>query len=159
MSDNHTSTSTATQTRVSWDVAQPFTLAVTPQADDIDGLNHTNNAVYVRWCEQAAWEHSSVLGLDLDDFRRLDRGMAIRRGEYDYLLPTLVGEPLMLGTWLRAGDSALSMQRCFQLVRLEDQATVMRACWDLVCIEISSGRPKRLPPEFNAVYLPVMVSA
>ena len=29
--------------------------------------------------------------------------MAIRHGEYDYLLPTFAGEALVLGTWLVAG--------------------------------------------------------
>jgi acyl-CoA thioester hydrolase len=79
---------------LAWDHPHPFTLALAPQPGDIDGLNHTNNAVYVRWCEQAGWAHSETLGLTLDDYRRLDRAMAIRRGEYDYLLPTLPGEEL-----------------------------------------------------------------
>ena len=87
-----------------WDYPYPFTLPRIPQAADIDGLNHTNNAVYVRWCEQAGWAHSEALGLTLDDYRRLDRAMAIRRGEYDYLLPTFAGEALLLGTWLVARD-------------------------------------------------------
>ena len=55
-----------------WDYPQPFILPVMPQAGDIDGLNHTNNAVYVRWCEQAGWAHSEGLGLSLDDYRRLE---------------------------------------------------------------------------------------
>jgi hypothetical protein len=41
-----------------WDLAQPFTLELTPQSGDIDGLNHTNNAVYVQWCERIGWAHS-----------------------------------------------------------------------------------------------------
>jgi acyl-CoA thioester hydrolase len=40
-------------TIMSWDYSQPFTLSLTPVAEDIDGLNHANNAVYVRWCEAA----------------------------------------------------------------------------------------------------------
>jgi acyl-CoA thioester hydrolase len=140
-----------------WDHPQPFILAVTPQAGDIDGLNHTNNAVYVRWCEQAGWAHSDSLGLSLDDYRRLDRAMAIRRGEYDYLLPTLVGEALRLATWLVGGDGKLSMERRFQLVRDSDGATVLRGRWDLVCIELSSGRPRRMPAEFLDTYMPVIV--
>ena len=138
---------------IAWDLPNPFTISVAPQASDIDGLDHTNNAVYVRWCEQAGWAHSIALGLGLDDYRRLDRAMAIRRGEYDYLLPTAADELLLLGTWLTPGDSPLSMNRLFQLVRLKDQCTVLRARWNLVCIELSSGRPKRLPPEFSAAYL------
>jgi acyl-CoA thioester hydrolase len=140
-----------------WDHPNPFTLPRVPQAADIDGLNHTNNAVYVRWCEQAGWAHSEALGLSLDDYRRLDRAMAIRRGEYDYLLPTFAGEALVLGTWLVAGDGKLAMARRFQLVRERDGATVLRGRWDLVCIELSSGRPRRMPQAFLDAYMTVVV--
>jgi acyl-CoA thioester hydrolase len=141
------------QSGVAWDRPAPFIFPVTPQASDIDGLDHTNNAVYVRWCEEAGWAHSNALGLTLADYKRLDRGMAIRRSEFDYIFATNAGEELLLG------DSPLAMQRCFQLVRQRDSATVLRARWDLVCIELSSGRPKRLPPEFSAVYVPAFSAA
>jgi len=136
-----------------WDRPNPHIISIVPQAADIDGLDHTNNAVYVRWCEQAGWAHSVALGLGLDDYRRLDRAMAIRRGAYDYLLPTFLDEALLLGTWLMPGESAISMDRVFQLIRVSDACTVMRARWNLVCIELSTGRPKRLPTEFSTVYL------
>ncbi|MBA5638593.1 acyl-CoA thioesterase [Duganella sp. LX20W] len=137
-----------------WDRPHPFILPVSPQAADIDGLDHTNNAVYVRWCEAAGWAHSNALGLTLADYKRLDRGMAIRRSEFDYIFATNAGEQLLLGTWLLAGENPLSMKRCFQLIRQSDGNTVLRASWHLVCIELSSGRPKRVPPEFSAVYGP-----
>jgi acyl-CoA thioester hydrolase len=143
---------------LNWDYPQPFILPRTPQAADIDGLNHTNNAVYVRWCEQIGWAHSEALGLSLDDYRRLDRAMAIRRGEYDYILPTVLDEALLLGTWLVGGDGKLAMARRFQLVRERDGATVLRGHWDLVCIEISSGRPRRMPQEFLDVYMPAVAT-
>jgi acyl-CoA thioester hydrolase len=136
-----------------WDLPRPFTLRVVPSAGDIDGLDHTNNAVYVQWCEQVAWGHSESLGLSLADYRRLDRAMAIRRAEYDYLLPTQRGEPLVIGTWLAASDGRLTMERRFQVLRLADRATVLRGRWHLVCIDISSGRVRRLPDEFCRVYL------
>lgn len=137
-----------------WDHPKPFTLALSPRPEDIDGLDHTNNAVYVQWCERIGWAHSEALGLTLADYRRLDRAMAIHRGEYDYLAPALLGDELLLGTWLKPGDGKLRMERCFQLLRPHDGATLMRGRWDLVCIEISSGRARRMPPEFTAAYLP-----
>ena len=45
-----------------WDYPAPFTVNLTPQAQDIDGLQHTNNAVYVRWCEDIGWAHSEMPG-------------------------------------------------------------------------------------------------
>ncbi len=137
---------------MNWDFPDPFILSVSPQAEDIDGLDHTNNAVYVKWCELAGWAHSEALGLAMADYQRLDRAMAIRRGEYEYLLPSFLGEPLLLGTWLVGGDGRLAMQRRFQLIRQCDGMTLMRGVWDLVCIEISSGKPRRMPPEFVSAY-------
>lgn len=140
-----------------WDYSHPFTLSVVPQSDDIDGLNHTNNAVYVRWCEKIGWAHSEVLGLSLADYQRLDRAMAIRRGEYDYLLPTALHDELTLATWLTASDGKLTMERRFQLIRNRDLATILRGRWDLVCIELSSGRARRMPSEFCKAYLAALV--
>ncbi|NHZ33423.1 acyl-CoA thioesterase [Massilia rubra] len=142
-----------------WDYANPFVQAITPQPGDIDGIDHTNNAVYVQWCEQIGWAHSEQLGLNLDDYRRLDRAMAIRRGEYDYLLPTVVGESLSLATWLTGGDGKIAMERRFQLIRARDGVTVLRGRWDLVCIEISSGKVRRMPAEFLSAYLPSVAPA
>jgi len=142
-----------------WDFPKPFTRPLVPQAEDIDGLSHTNNAVYVKWCEQVGWAHSETLGLKLSDYLRLDRAMAIRRGEYDYILPTFVGEALTLATWIFSRDRRLTMERRFQLIRDRDQATVLRGRWELVCIEVSSGRPRRMPPEFCDVYLPAVADA
>lgn len=141
---------------MNWDYPDPHTIALMPQADDIDGLNHTNNGVYVRWCQDAGWSHSAVLGLTLGDYQRLDRAMAIRRSEYDYLLATALGQALTLATWLVAGDGLLTMERRFQLVRDSDGATVLRARWELVCIEISSGRPRRMPGAFVDAYVPAL---
>jgi acyl-CoA thioester hydrolase len=135
-----------------WDYPDPFTLSLVPQADDIDALNHTNNGAYVRWCEKIGWAHSEKLGLGVADYLRLDRAMAIRRGEYDYLLPTQVDEPLTLATWLSAGDGKLTLERRFQLIRDDDRATILRGRWELVCIAISSGRVRRMPPEFIQAY-------
>lgn len=142
---------------MNWDHPQPYTLELSPSADDIDGLDHTNNAVYVQWCEKAGWAHSEALGLSLADYRRLDRAMAIRRSEYDYLLPTAAGEALILGTWLYSTDGKINMERRFQLLRVSDGATVLRGRWQLVCIEISSGRARRMPQEFCDAYLPPVV--
>lgn len=141
-----------TEMAAGWDFPSPFTLPLTPQLSDIDGLGHTNNAVYVQWCEQAGWAHSEALGLSLDDYRRLDRAMAIREGHYDYLLPSFAGEALLLGTWLTASDGRLTMERRFQLRRASDGVTLLRGRWALVCIDISGGRPKRMPAEFLSIY-------
>jgi len=142
---------------MTWDYPQPYTLKLTPASSDIDGLQHTNNAVYVQWCEVIGWAHSEQLGLSLNNYQELNRAMAIRHAAYDYLLPSVLGDKLILGTWIVASDGKLNMERRFQLIRETDQAIIMRGKWDLVCIEISTGKPKRMPPEFCDIYLPAIV--
>lgn len=145
-------------TTLPWDHPRPFIATLSPSPEDIDGLNHTNNAVYVQWCEKVAWAHSASLGLDLDAYRRLNRAMAIRHADYDYLLPSTVGDALAIGTWLTASDGKLTLVRSFQIVRPADGATLLRGRWNLVCIELDSGRPRRMPTEFCAAYLGALIA-
>tara|TARA_R110000772_G_scaffold61283_4_gene138191 strand:+ start:34443 stop:34916 length:474 start_codon:yes stop_codon:yes gene_type:complete len=141
---------------LTWDYPQPFTLETEVGAADIDGLQHTNNTVYVKWCEQVAWAHSVHLGLDLDSYRRLDRAMAITHSEYDYLQASREGDALIAGTWIVGWDRRLTMERRFQIQRPADGVTLLRGMMRFACIEISTGRPRRMPPEFIAGYGPAV---
>ncbi|RRV07234.1 acyl-CoA thioesterase [Pseudomonas sp. v388] len=131
-----------------WDLPTPFTIDLSVAADDIDGLGHANNAVYVSWLERCAWRHSQQLGLDLSEYRRLDRAMAVVRHEIDYLASAYENDELVLATWIVDWDRRLKMTRRFQLRRPSDGVTLLRAQTAFVCIELSSGRPKRMPNEF-----------
>ena len=121
-------------------------------AEDIDGLNHTNNTVYVKWCEQVAWAHSVSLGLDLKSYQDLNRAMAITRAEYNYLRASHEGQEIMAATWITEWDKKLTMKRHFQLIRVEDGVTLLRAHMTFVCIDLASGRPRRMPREFIEGY-------
>ncbi len=140
-----------------WDHPAPFTLHSRVTAGDIDGLEHTNNTVYVKWCEQVAWAHSVALGLDLEHYRALDRAMAITRSEYHYLRASREGDDVVAATWIVAWDRRLTMQRHFQIIRPSDGATLLRADMQFACIEISTGRPRRLPPAFIEGYGPAVL--
>lgn len=133
-------------------LAKPFTLDIHVDTSDVDGLGHVNNAVYVTWMERCAWAHSEALGIGLDVYQSVDRAMAVHRHEIDYLAPTHAGEALTLATWIVTTDHRLRMDRHFQLVRPADEATLLRAVTTFVCIEMSSGRPKRMPELFLERY-------
>ncbi|WP_213876646.1 thioesterase family protein [Pseudomonas sp. dw_358] len=133
---------------MNWDRTTPFIIDLQVGPDDIDGLGHANNAVYVSWLERCAWRHSQRLGLDLVEYRRLDRAMAVVRHEIDYLAAAYEADELQLGTWIVDWDQRLKMTRQFQLIRPADGTTLLRAQTTFVCIELSTGRPKRMPVEF-----------
>ncbi|CAD5376533.1 Acyl-CoA thioesterase [Pseudomonas sp. OF001] len=137
---------------MSWERPAPFVLDIKVGTEHIDEFAHVNNAVYVGWLEQCAWAHSRSLGLTLDDYRRLDRGMLVVRHEIDYLAAAREGERLELGTWIVECDGRLSIARQFQLRRPADGVTLLRARTRFVCAELSSGRPRRMPAEFVERY-------
>ena len=137
---------------VNWDLPTPFVQPIKVVSEDIDELGHANNAVYVRWLERCAWQHSQSLGLGLAEYRELNRAMAVLRHEIDYLAAAYEGDELQLGTWISESDQRLKMDRRFQLLRPEDGTTLLRAKTTFVCIELSSGRPKRMPVEFVEGY-------
>lgn len=135
-----------------WDQADAFIIDFAVQDEHIDELGHANNAVYVTWLETAAWQHSQSLGLDMGDYRRLDRAMAVLRHEIDYLAAAYLGDELQLATWIVESDQRLKMKRNFQLVRPADGVTLLRAQTTFVCIQLSTGRPKRMPEAFIEGY-------
>ena len=140
-----------------WDYPQAHQLQTQVEPGDIDGLNHTNNTVYVKWCERVAWSHSVALGLDLEVYKALDRAMAITWSEYHYLQASRAGDEVVVGTWIVSWDRKLTMDRAFQVVRPSDGATLLRAAMRFACIELSSGRPRRLPAAFIEGYGPAVL--
>ncbi len=140
-----------------WDHPDPFVLRLRVLPEQIDLLDHANNTVYTQWCQDVAWEHSTLLGMPPSAYRALDRAMALRKAHYEYILPALLDEAIEAGTWLVASDAKLNMRRHFQLRRSSDGATLFRGDWELVCIRISTGRATRMPPEFLACYEPAVI--
>ena len=137
---------------LNWDYPDPHTCDVSVSANDIDGMGHANNACYVIWCEQCAWNHSESLGLSVRDYQRLDRGVAINKASYEYFLPSFENEKLLIGTWLTACDNKLRLERRFQMINPETEKTVLRGHWQLICVSLTTGKAAKFPREFIDIY-------
>jgi acyl-CoA thioester hydrolase len=144
-----------------WPLPLPFLAQHSVRESEIDEYAHVNNAVYVRWLDGIAWSHSAALGLPLARCLALRRGMAVRHTRLDYLAAAVVGDALSLATWIVASDGRLRCRRRFEVRRTRDDARLLRAEIDYVCLNLDSGRPCRFPPEFAAHYrvLPEVAAA
>ena len=142
---------------MTWDYPTPFTHSVTVLPQHIDALDHTNNTQYVNWCNDAAWAHTTALGLGAKDYKALDRAMALTNAEYQYLQATRLGEQLEVGTWITTWERRMLMERRMQIKSLRTGETVLRARLQFVCIEISSGKPRRPPKAFIDGYTPALI--
>lgn len=121
-----------------------------------DRFEHTNNAEYVRAMERCAWVHTDALGLDFAAYERLGTGCVVHRHEIDYLAATRLGDTLVVGTWVIENDGRLSMTRGFQIIRQQDRRLVLRARTTFICVDLRTGRPKRMPSAFVEGYRPVV---
>jgi acyl-CoA thioester hydrolase len=133
-----------------FDLPSPHCIELTVSSADIDAYQHVNNAVYVEWCDRAAWHHSAALGLPIERCLELDRGMAVVRTSIEYLRPALADDVVTIATWLLPAESRLCVRRRFQILRKADGVTLARAEIEYACIVLSSGKPSRWPAEFKA---------
>ena len=122
-------------------------------AKHIDGLGHTNNCEYLRWCEDIAWKHSEILGLDLTEYKRLGCGMAAVKTELEYCQASYQGQQLVLGTWIQQCSGRLDLTRQYQIIRPSDQVVILRGSTRFVCIDLNSGKPRRMPEAFVQAYM------
>jgi len=135
-----------------WDHPEPFVVEHKVTEADTDALGHSNNVCYLAWLERCAWEHSAAVGFDIQQMLDINRAMVVRNVQMQYLLATFAGDQLLIGDWIAACDGRLRATRRFQIIRAQDQTTVLRADIDFVCVNVSSGRPARMPAEFVAAY-------
>lgn len=138
-------------TDIQWDFPNPFIMDIQVEAHETDRLGHTNNQVYLKWMEDISWLHIEPRGLPWELQEALGKSMAITRTEVDYLAASYAGDNLKLATWITACDGRLTSTRHFQLFRVSDGKTLARANSRYACIDLSTGKPSRMPKEFTQV--------
>ena len=144
---------------MSWDLPSPFIHERVAHHTEIDGYGHVNNAAYVVWLDDCAWAHSIDRGVPPELCRALNRGMAVWRTQINYLKAALEGDEILVGTWPVLNDRKLRIDRRFQVRRKSDGETLLRALIHYVCIDLVSGRAKRMPPEFTKYQVAPEVAA
>lgn len=141
--------------KLNWTTIPAYIEYLTVSSQHQDDFGHTNNVAYLQWLERAAWGHSNALGLDIAAYYRLGCGCVVRKHELNYRLPTHAGDELAVGTWISANDGKLSMLREYQVLRIADGKTILTGCTQFVTVDMTTGKAKRMPPEFVAAYMPV----
>lgn len=117
-------------------------IPIRPEAGDIDSLGHVNNAVYVRWLQEAGTAHWHALAT-LEEQAGLI--WVVVRHEIDYLKPCHLGEDLVAETWVDNPRGA----RFDRLVRIlgtgDEVRAEARTTW--VLMDRARMRPLRIPEE------------
>jgi len=118
---------------------------------EMDALGHVNNAIYLHYLEQAAWEHSESLGITLDRYTGLGGVFIMRKLEIDYLHPAVAGDTLEIATWVHAMHGARAFRK-YQITNTRSGQVVARATALWAWIERASGRPRPIPAELISIF-------
>jgi acyl-CoA thioester hydrolase len=146
----------SSEPQLDWVHPNPFILSLTVDATAIDSYQHVNNSVYLKWIDDCARAHSLAVGVDCEQAADFGLGMAVRESRALYLNAAFENDELMVGAWVVRNDKKLRITRQFQIVRVADGKTLVRAEVDYVCIDIHSGKPARMPKEFREWYVPIV---
>ncbi len=130
---------------------EPFLLPITVSSDAIDHYGHVNNAVYLKWLEEAGWAHLNQLEVTLERYEAWDVAMVVHRHELDYVGPAHEGDQLVMATWLER-HNRISAFRRFELKRISDGKTLFKAYSHYVCTTMSSGKARRIPKALTECY-------
>jgi acyl-CoA thioester hydrolase len=128
-----------------------FSLPLTVQREHIDSLEHVNNEVYLRWILMAAGAHSESLGYTMSFFLNSGGCFVVRKHELNYLLPTHLGEHLVIETWITSLKAAQST-RAYRIKRVKDDRVIFTAETLWVYIDLNTGRPIEIPIDMRENY-------
>jgi acyl-CoA thioester hydrolase len=130
---------------------------ITVDSSHIDALGHVNNVVYVQWMQDVATAHIEALGLGLNEYLQLKHAMVAVEHHVQYRKAAFLADEIVLRTWLD-DLNALYSSRQYVFYRPSDQQILFVGQTKWACVEISTGRPKRLSPTFTQAYQPLAKS-
>jgi len=112
---------------------------------ECDSYGHVNNANYLNYLEYARYEYLRDIGFDFKKSVRDGYGLYIAHIEISYKMPALPDDSLLVKTKpLKMG--AVSGTLSQQIWRDDDLLIEAKVSWAFVD---SSGKPTKLPPEYN----------
>lgn len=126
-----------------------YEIRVTVQPDEIDELEHVNNAVYVRYIEAVARAHSDARGYTLEKYMEMAAVPVVRQHRITYLRPARAGDELTLKT--RIGRvSGVRAVREVKILRGDELLVEAETEW--VWVDPATMRPMKVPAEVVAAF-------
>ena len=128
-----------------------FEIRHTVRPEEIDGLGHVNNLVYLAWFMDAAAAHTESCGMSGRGMLSDGEGWVVRRHEIDYLAQVRPSDTVTIRTWIETAQKASSVRR-YEVLNAADGKPVCRGLTMWVWINYRTGRPARIPDRVYAAY-------
>lgn len=119
---------------------------------ECDGYGHLNNATYLRYMQEAAFDASAAAGYGFDRYDELGHSWLIRATDIEYRRPLHYDDVVDVRTWVEDFRRARSY-RAYEF-RTGGGEVAARAVTDWVYLDTGSGRPARIPADLRAAFFP-----
>ncbi len=120
---------------------------------DLDGLGHVNNAMYMVYLEECGVQVAAAYGWPMARMFDAGFGIVARHYRLEYKQQAVLGDELAISTWITEVRQA-SADRHYTITRVSDDAVIVRAHVAWVWIDLKTGSPLRIPPEFIESFRP-----
>lgn len=122
---------------------------VTPE--EIDGLGHVNNVVYLKWLQDAAVAHSTANGWSGRRYREMKIGWVARSHYIEYLQPAFVDQEIVVQTWISTLQKVKSLRK-YRIIRPADAELLVRAETNWAFVNYENLTPRRIPEEVASCF-------
>lgn len=132
----------------------PFTYSRTFRVRyyECDAYGHLNNANYLRYMQETAFDASAAAGYDLQAYEALGHFWLIRETDIEYRRPLRYDDSVTVTTWVANFRRARS-QRVYEF-QGPDGGLAARAVTDWVYLDAGTGKPATIPEEMKAAFFP-----
>ncbi|MFC1879499.1 acyl-CoA thioesterase [Chloroflexota bacterium] len=120
---------------------------------ECDAHGHLNNANYLRYMQEAAFDASAAAGYDLERYTAMQRLWLIRESGIEYLRPLHYNERVAVKTWI-ADFQRVSSRRAYEFYLPANGERVANAYTDWVFLNTASGRIDRIPNSLAVDFYP-----
>lgn len=120
---------------------------------ECDAYGHVNQANYLRYMQEAAFDASAEAGYPFSRYEQMRRLWLVRETEIDYLAPLHYGDNVEVKTWV-ADFRRVRSRRAYELRRAGASALIARAYTDWVFLDMDTDRPVAIPPEMIRAFVP-----
>jgi acyl-CoA thioester hydrolase len=124
---------------------------------DIGPAQHVNNAVYLSYIDDCGMQVAAAFGWPAARMSAEKFGIVVRQHRIQYRQPALLDDEIEVSTWVSNVKRATAF-RHYTISRVNDGTLLARARTLYVWIDIDTGRPIRIPPQFLADFSPNIVA-
>jgi acyl-CoA thioester hydrolase len=120
---------------------------------ECDANGHLNNASYLRYMQETAFDASAAAGYDIAAYEKLNSIWLIRETGIEYFHPVTYGDNIVVKTWVE-DFRKVSSRRVYEFHNPQSEQLVARAHTDWAYIDVQSNRPAKIPPQMTSSFYP-----